>query len=359
MARRKTRKVTKKTAKPTRLRVRSTAMRAIKTGVGALVAGVVALFAAITPSGETVRSWTSAAWHSRGVRRSAGLLGGVTVLALLSWVMLHNLRTREQYTVDPGRIELAAAPSWATGGLAGQLKTDIEEDLRADLADIPEASAFDDTVMATVSQRIERSPWVRRVARIERRFPTSGENFSRLLAVLEVRTPAVAVELADRYVLVDGESVVLPLMLPRNEANPYAEFATQLARPLRVVRGVEGSAPAAGSKWANEQISAALSMERIIRQSELERTLPIEAIELIGIPQQADARGRVHYEWEGGVLLVPDQTRMPGTKFMWGRPPVHSSSLERSPNDKLAELMARLREMDSVAGERLDLRYKG
>jgi hypothetical protein len=359
MARRKTRNVTRHTTKPTRLRVRSTALRAVRAGVGVFIAGFAALFRAITPSRETCNGLLSAAWHSRGVRRSAGLIGGITVLGLISWIMLHNLRTEAQYTVDPGRIELASAPSWATGSLAAQLKTDIEEDLRADLGDLPEASAFDESVMETVSQRIQQSPWVRRVVRIERRFPTDGEGYSRLLAVLEIRTPAVSIETADRYVLIDGDGIVLPVMLLKNETNPYAAFAAQLARPLRNVRGVEGTAPAAGDTWGSEQVSAALSMERVIRQSELDKTLPIEGMELIGIPQQADARGRVFYQSEGGVVLVPDQSRMPGTRLMWGRPPVHSSTLERSPNDKLAELMARLREMDSVADQRIDLRYKG
>jgi hypothetical protein len=356
---RRTRKVTKKTTKPTRLRVRSTAMRAIRTGIGAVFGGIAAILRAITPSGETARGWLSAAWHSRGVRRTSGVIGGIVVLALLSWVMQHNMRTREQYRVDPGRIELAVAPSWATGDLASRLKSDIEIELRADLADLPEASAFDDDLMDTVSARIERSAWVRRVVRLERRFPISGEGSSRLVAVLEVRTPAIAIDLADEHVLVDGEGFVLPLRLPKGEENDFADFHGQLAVPLRVVRGIEGTAPAAGENWRSEQVVAALSMERVIRQSEIDRTVPIEAIELIGIPQKADARGRVHYELEGGVVLIPDQSRMPGTKFMWGRPPVHSSTLERSPNDKLAQLMAQLRSMESVADRSLDLRYSG
>ena len=356
MTRRKTRKATRHISKPTRLRVRSTALRAVRASVGICFAGVVGLLRAITPSRETLGGLLSAAWHSRGVRRCAGLVGGITVLGLLSWVMLHNLRAHAQYTVDPGRIELAAAPSWATGSLAEQLKLDIEEDLRADLADLPEATAFDDEVMQTVSERIAKSAWVKRVVRIERRFPEDGEGHSRLIATLEIRTPAVSIETAERYVLIDGEAVVLPLMLPKNAENPYLAFANQLARPLRNVRGVEGTAPAAGQTWSNEQVSAALSMERVIRQSELEKTLPIEGMELIGIPQQADARGRVHYEMAGGVVLVPDQTRMPGTRLLWGRPPVHASTLERSPNDKLTELVARLREMDTVADQRIDLK---
>lgn len=358
MARRKTRKVASQPRKGTRLRARSTASRAIKAGLAAVVAGLLGLFRAVMPSGDSVRALLASAWSSRGLRRCAGLAGAVVVTCLLSWAMLHNLRSTEQYRLDPGRIELSAAPSWAKGDLAQRLKADIEDDLRADLADLPEGSAFDDELMQAVTERIALSPWVRRVVRIERRFPTGPDDYSRLLPVLEVRTPAVAVETEDRYVLVDGDGVVLPIELKRDSAE-LALFTSQLVRPIRTVRGVVGRAPAAGQGWSNEQVAAALSMERVIRQAELDRALPIEAIELIGIPQQPDARGRVHYQVGGGVVLIPDQTRLPGLRVMWGRPPVHASTLELSPNDKLEELKNRLRGLDSVADTRIDLRYRG
>lgn len=358
MARRKTRKVASQPRKGTRLRARSTASRAIKAGLAAVVAGVAGLFRAVMPSGETMRTFLAAAWRSRGLRRGAGLAGAVVVTCLLSWAMLHNLRTTEQYRLDPGRIELAASPAWAKGSLAARLKAEIEDDLRADLSDLPEGSAFDDQLMQDVTERISRSPWVRRVVRIERRFPTRPDDYSRLLPILEVRTPAVAVETPECYVLVDGDSVVLPLTLKRDAAE-MALFCSQLTRPIRTVKGVAGSAPAAGQSWNNEQVSAALSMERVIRQAELDRSLPIEAMELIGIPQQPDARGRVHYQVGGGVVLIPDQTRLPGLRVMWGRPPVHASTLELSPNDKLEVLKNRLRGLDSVADTRIDLRDRG
>jgi len=359
MPRRKTRKVTKKQPrKPTRKRTRSGATaKVLKGGLALMFATALKMLRTITPSGETVNAFFSGAWHSRSVRRCAGLVGGIFVIMLLSWVMLHNLRSADRYTVDPGRIELSARPSWAEGTLANQLKADIEDDLRADLADLPKASAFDDSIMATVSERLESDPWVARVVRIERRFPTDADGSSFLLPVLEIRKPAVAIDTGDEYVLVDGESVVLPLSLKKGDE--FDRFASQLTTPLRTVTGVEGAAPIAGEPWQTEQVAAAISMERVIREAQLDGALRIESIELIGVPRQADARGRVHYQPDGGVVLIPDQSRMPGTRLIWGRPPVHASTLELSPNDKLEQLKARLRAMDSVADTRIDLRYRG
>ncbi|MEZ5990778.1 MAG: hypothetical protein R3E76_00290 [Planctomycetota bacterium] len=358
MPRRKTRKVTKKQPrKPTRTRTRSGATaKVLKSSVALIAATCVKIIRTLTPSGETVNRVAAGAWHSRSVRRCAGLVGGIVVVGLLSWVMLHNLRDTDRYTVDPGRIELSANPAWAKGTLAKQLKVDIEDALRADLADMPKSSAFDAEIMQTISDRLENDPWVARVIRIERRFPTDADSSSFLLPVLEIRTPAIAVERDDHYVLVDGDYVVLPLSLKRDE---FEHFESQLNVRLRIVRGVEGEAPVAGKPWTTEQVAAAISMERVIRKAQLDNAIHIEAIELIGVPQQADARGRVHYQPDGGVVLIPDQASLPGTRLIWGRPPVHASTLELSPNDKLEQLRAKLLALDSVAETRIDLRYKG
>jgi hypothetical protein len=357
MARRRTRKVTK-ARKPTRTRARSGGMNVVKAGVAAVVAGMLSVLRAVTPSRDSVSDWTSAAWHSRGVRRGAGVVGGVVVLCVVALAMLHNLEQDERFRVDPGRIELTAEPAWAKGSLARQLKNDIEEDLRADLADLEETSAFDDAIMDTVTERIEMNPWVRRVIRIERRFPDAAERHSRLVPVLEIRCPAVAIETPEHFVLIDGDGVVLPLKLPRTEES-WTSFREGLTGRVRLVRGVDDLPPATGEVWRNEQVRAALSMERVIRRAELDRALPIHAIELIGVPRQPDARGRVHYQMGGGVVLIPDQSRMPGTTLLWGRPPVHASTLEPSPNDKLERLKRRLRELDSVADTRIDLSHRG
>lgn len=359
MSRRKTRKQTRKQPRKTS-RARSSVMGGIKSGVFAMLGRAFTLLRSIMPSGETITAGLAWAWHSRGVRRASGLAGGVLVLGLLSWVMMFNLKTNERYSVDPGRIELAANPSWAKGTLAARLKNEIEEDLRADLSDLEETTVFDNEIMGVVHARLEANPWVRRVVRIERRFPTAAGQASRFHPVLELRTPAVmVVSGADEsleYILIDGDGVVLPL---RIKAAAYDDFAEGLTTHLRHVHGVEGAPPGVGEAWSNEQVSAALSMERVIRRAELDRALPIHAIELIGIPSKPDARGRVHYQTDGGVVLIPDPARLPGTRLMWGRPPVHASTLEMSPNDKLAQLKSRLREGDSVANTRIDLRSRG
>jgi hypothetical protein len=352
MSRRRTRKVTK--AKPrTRSRtLNGGAGKRVAAAAGVAIAALVGLLAPLKPLVSRAGDWM---WHSRGVRRVAGVAAGLMVLAALSWVMLDNLQDTSRYSVDPGRIELSAQPTWAKGSLADRLKAEIEDELRADLADLEPTSAFDNDVMAAVTDRLERNAWVRSVVRIERRFPTGPETHSRLLPLIEVRTPALLVQTGEDYALVDGESVVLPLSIPL-EGTAFEDFRAQLAQPLRLVRGVRGRRPAPGIVWQSEQIAAALSMERVVRKAELDRTLPIDTIDIVGVPEHADERGRVMYATEGGVILVAGSTHPPATRILWGRPPVHASTLERSANDKLEDLRRRIERGGVPSAEPIDLR---
>lgn len=352
MSRRKARK-----AKRTKMQARSRDTGGLATRAVALAgAAVVALFTKLSPLKGYAVSALDWAWHSRSMRRVAGLAAGFGVLAALSWIMLNNLSETPRYTLDPARIELSAEPTWASGTLAARVKATIEEDLREDLATLAITSAFDGDVMETIKSEIEKNAWVRRVVRIDRRFPTGPESHSRLVPVLEVRRPVLIINTRGAYALVDGDSVVLPLAVPRDGLQ---EFRSQLAQPLNLVRGVRGDAPTAGQRWQSQQIAAAIDMERIMRRAQLSRTLPIEAIELIGVPEHADSRGRVHYTSGGGILLVPDPHRLPSTSILWGRPPVHANTLEPSVNAKLNELKRLLESNEPLVGRTIDLRQSG
>lgn len=318
------------------------------------------LFAALGRVFMPVKAWTlvglAATWRSRTARRLCALCAGVAVCVVLSWVMLDNLRGAPRFQVDPGRIELAAEPTWAKPELAARIKHDIEVNLRESVSRMPSTDAFDSELPQALAEQLQQSPWVHSVIRIERRFPDGPEGSSCYVPVLEVRRPAVLVEQGDRLVAVDGQGVVLPLAVPVADIE---SFQAQLVTPLRVIKGVKSTPPATGKAWRNEQISAALSMESILRKSEIDRAMPIVAVELIGVPEQPDSKGRVHYPADGCVMLWPDQQRYPGARLIWGRPPVHASTLEASPNDKLAELKKRLEQPpEALVGTRVDLRRR-
>jgi hypothetical protein len=299
-------------------------------------------------------AWT---WQSRAARRVAGLAAGTGLCVALCLVMRAHLTATDGYLVDPGRLELSADPGWAKPELARLIRNEIEADLRRSMANMETASALDAELPQRISEQLATNVWVRRVTRVERRYPAAGDGHSQYLISLEIRKPAVLVEQGDRMITVDGEAVVLPIAMAAGELERFQE---KLIAPLRVIKGVTGKAPAPGQTWRSEQINAALSMESILRKSELDRAIPITSVELVGVPEQADARGRVHYAAEGGVMLWPDQTIYPGARLIWGRPPVHAAStLEASPNEKLQALKRKLAEPpEALVGTRVDLRRR-
>jgi len=367
MARKRTRKHTRKTPRKT-TKVAARAKPKRNTGkvpgrgfaavAGGMLAGGVALVVgALRPVGPLVARVSAWAWTSRGMRRGTGVVAGLVVLASLAVVMEYNLRKETRYMLDPARIELSSEPAWAKGTLARQIKDEIENDLRAELADLELTSAFDSAILDVISERLLRNAWVHSVQRIERRFPTDGQSYSRLLPVLEVRRPVLAIETRDAYVLVDGQGVVLPLSVSVH-GNELRDFRAGMNGPLRIARGVTGNPPAPGQEWNNEQVRAALSMESVVRRARLDAMLPIEWIELVGVPHSADERGRVHYPPDGAVVLVPHPSLFEDTRVIWGRPPVHASTPEPAPNEKLDRLRERLAQTDQLPGTRIDLRHR-
>ncbi len=325
---------------------------------GAAFAIVAAPFAAalkLMPKGEWFAEVGRRATASPVTRRIAGVAGGLLLVVGLCVVMKRNLEASPAYTLDPGRIALGVELSWAKGEFAQRLRSDIETDLRDTLRDLPAASAFDDQLLPRVAAALERSPWVARVVRIDRKHPAGGGTHAQLRPVIDLRRPLLAVELADSYQLVDGDGVCLPLA-PSRAA--FADIAASMRGPLRVVRGVNSAPPGAGKSWQSQEIIAALSMERVLRESAMDGVLPIEAMELVGIPIEADAKGRVRYKPGGGVVLIPDTRLLPQTSLLWGRPPVHASTLEPSLDDKISAMKVELANVDALKGKTVDLSVK-
>lgn len=337
-----------------------------RLGVGALAVGLLGaafssaakLASGVLPSRQFALDVASRVWTSRSTRRIAGLAGAIAVLCGLCWLLQGGLRRHARHQIDPGRIELAAAPSWAKPELAARIKGEIEADLRAELAKLAPSDAFDSDLPEQVHAALARSAWVRSVISVKRRFPVDAQSQSELVPKLEVRTPSLCVATPEAWLLVDADGVRLPLSIKAATDRGQDELNALLAgltRPIRIVEGVTSSPPAPGKKWESEEIVAALSMERVLRECEMDAVLPIARMRLVGVPAHADARGRVRYAPAGGVVLLPDSNVLPQTQLMWGRPPAHAGMMEPSVNEKLGEIKRLLKEPDTLQGKAIDL----
>ena len=346
----------KNTRAATRSRPRGGALLpflSLKGVPGAVAAAFMRVAVPVAAGCAAAAAWL---WRARNARRAAGVVAGLCLCVAIAWSMQANLRSSPRFQVDPARIELAAEPTWARPELATAIKSDIESSLRATAARMAPTDAFDADLPESLARELAACAWVRSVVRVERRFPAGPDAPSHYVPVLEIRRPAMLVEQGDRLIGVDGDAVVLPLAMPVADLEA---FQARLVTSLRVIKGVRTPPPAPGQPWRSEQINAALSMESILRRSELDRAFPIAVVELIGVPEQPDSRGRVHYAADGCVMLWPDQRAYPGARLIWGRPPVHASTLEASPNDKLAELRRKLDQPpEALVGTRIDLRRR-
>ena len=312
----------------------------------------------LVPSRETVGLAFNRIWSSSSTRRIAGLAGAIAVICGFCWLMQRNLRTQERHQIDPGRIELSVAPAWLKPEMARRIKGEIEDDLRAELAHLPPSDAFDPELPAKVHEALSRSAWVRRVESVQRRFPENPQAQAELVPHLEIRTPVLCVVTDEAWVLVDQDGVRLPLCIKTGGKDSQAEFEALLAglvRPIRIVEGVKSKPPQAGKKWSSEEIVAAISMEQVLRECAMDAVLPITRMKLVGVPEHANARGRVSYAPGGGVVLLPDAQVMPDTFLVWGRPPAHAGTLEPSVNEKLSEIKRLLKDPPQLVGKAVDL----
>ncbi|MCC6575463.1 MAG: hypothetical protein IT462_16925 [Planctomycetes bacterium] len=334
----------------------SSFVQSMIAGVAALVIVPFAGLAKVLPRGEWFTEKAKLLFASIHVRRIAGVCGGMLLVVGLCVVMKKNLEASPMYNVDPGRIALVADVTWAKPELALRLRGDIEADLRLTLSELGTASCFDDASLPELAAALERNAWVAKVARIERRFPREAGGHAELRPMIDLRRPALAVETEAGYVLVDGEGVRIPIALKRGDE--LNTFTAGLLTPLRVVRGVTTEPPATGKRWESQEIAAAISMERVLRESAMDSVLPIEAMELVGVPAETDARGRVRYRPGGGVVLIPDRRLLPGTSLLWGRPPVHASTLEPTLDEKIAAMRVELANPGKLKGASVDLSVK-
>lgn len=339
-----------------------------RMGLGTMLLGMLAamfgsawaLTRQVLPSGATVAALCERVWSSRSTRRIAGLACAIAVICGFCWMMQRNLRGLPRHQIDPGRLELSASPSWAKPELARKIKEEIEKDMRAELAALPPSDSFDADLLQGVSAALARCAWVRRVISVTRRFPANGEGQAELVPLFEIRSPALCVATPDAWILVDGDGVRLPLSVKNGPTGPadFENLCAGLVKPLRVVEGVNSAPPAPGKKWESEEIVAAISMEHVLRDCSIDSVLPISRIFLVGVPEHADAKGRVRYAPGGGLVLVPDAQTMPQTKLVWGRPPAHAGTLELSVNEKLSEIKRLLKEPEQMQGKAIDLTTK-
>lgn len=258
----------------------------------------------------------------RAVAAGLALAAGVAALAATWQRWGRPALDGPEYRLTVDRIEATPPPDWINTPV-------VEEAFRH--GNLASLSLHDPMLVQRVAEAFALHPWVARVVRVEKRYPT------RVRVELEYRRPVAVVPVATRresgLLLVDAQGVLLPTQ----------DFVSAQARDYLRIEGID-TLPAGvyGTPWGDRRVSEAASIVAAIGPRWKE--LGLYAI----VPVSA----------EDGELY---ELRTPqGVRLTWGRPPDSHDPSEPPPQEKIAALAAYIRREGPLEREggpaQLDLR---
>ncbi|REK15764.1 MAG: hypothetical protein DWQ37_08065 [Planctomycetota bacterium] len=237
-----------------------------------------------------------------------------SVLGLIVWRHVRDhVLAGGQYQVQPDLISISPPPEWIRGTSDSQAPADrIKSEALRDLTRGGALSLLDADLTVRVASAFSDHPWVSRVDRVSKSFPSGLE------VALAYRTPVAMVEVDDGtgVLPVDEQGVVLPTKdFTSDEVERYPRIAEIYTRPAGAVGTRWGDAAVHGAA----QIAAAIS--RDWGELDFARIVPVE---------RKPAQMGVEYTY--AVI-----TRS-GSTVYWGRAPGTDTPGELPAPRKIAQL---------------------
>lgn len=267
--------------------------RKVRSLFSKAVSGVVR---AAAPVAARIRR--SVAWLGETPRRiawSAGIPVGFALFLAAVWGMERSLSSRPEYKVRLEGIRWEPLPPW----LSPQAVKTLSE-AASDAGREPWASIFDDGLPRRVGERLERLPWVKRVAEVRKNGPAS------LAIRVEWREPYLAVRCGGVYFL-DREGTVLP-------QEGYQAGLIELPTLIGFDRNSRTCPPLADSRT----LQAVYEAMGVYEREGIARDFPqaaLRAIDVSGFSRAAragGARGEIVLQTVSGVAVRLTDGRGPG-----------------------------------------------
>jgi hypothetical protein len=206
---------------------------------------------------------------------STRLIVGAVVIALATaacvgvWRHVRgHVLSGSQYQVQQADIVITPPPKWIRGATASQQPADrIKSEALRDLARGGGLSLLDADLTVRVAGAFLDHPWVARVDRVSKRYPSGLE------VSLAYRAPVAMVEVDDGTAVfpVDEQGVVLPTSdFSPEEVHRYPRIAEIYTRPSGAV----------GTRWGDAAVHGgaqiAAAMGRDWQRLDLARIVPVE-----------------------------------------------------------------------------------
>lgn len=233
----------------------------------------------------------------------------------LTRIALRGLSRDPRFDAYPDRVQ-AEGPAWAG--------TDMLHPVVARLEALGRVNLFDPRFDERVRGALLELPCVDSVNEVRKLWP------SRYSAAVTLRRPTAVVVIGELRTPVTAAGVALP-------AGPYA----YASRGLLEIRGVPGTAPAAGQIWRSNELTAGLATVAQL-MPHLDALAPLE-LACVEVSEAEVARS--------GVYLYGGE----GISVRWGRPlqTVGENPVER----KLTFLKIAAGQVDRVRGLETDVRF--
>ena len=231
-------------------------------------------------------------------------------------VRSHVLAGR-QYQVDAREILITPLPPW--------IRTDLPDEVIREASLTGPLSLLEPRLTPRVAGAFAAHPWVERVRRVSKRFPSGLE------VELQYRKPVAVVEVTDGALPVDVRGVVLPTSDFRpGEADLFPRIGGIHTSPAGLVGEPWGDAGVVGGA----EIAAALA----------DAWQSLDLFRIAPAGRRPGGRGGVEYTY---AIFTRG-----GTRIDWGLAPGTTVSAELPATDKVAQLKRFAAQHGSLDGEK-------
>lgn len=251
---------------------------------------------------------------------------GVTTFHL--WKRYGDLiLSHPQYRLNPDHLVVTPQPAWIRSDVTTSAVT---------YGHLRDANLLDRELVLQVKQAFGVQPWVRRVRRVNKQYPSSVEvdlEYRRPLAMVEVPAGMFPGFDYEGLLPVDTDGVLLPVEMDEQQASAYPKIA-----------GIDTSpAGPPGSPWGDTRVTQAAQI--VILLEEIWKPLQLQRIVVPERHSASDAAAEAPL-----YVLATCQ----GRQFAWGSAPGQEQPGEEKAADKVAGLKRFLQEhgpLDSLEGD--------
>lgn len=232
------------------------------------------------------------------------LVAGVCALWPYAAQRLPSLGKRSEYRISFRQIQISPAPD-------KHIPADLIEQVERIAGFTGELSILDDHLASDIAEAFSRHPWVAKVVRVKKAFPSS------ISVELEYRRPVAMVQVGTTRIPVDNQAVVLPV----------GDLSQEECDRLPLVQNIL-SKPAArpGIIWSDPNLQVAIRLADLL--GDKWNALKLEAISVARHVDLAEAADDVQLELSG----------LGGSKILWGRSPDSDHPGELEPSQKIRRL---------------------